>query len=98
MYFKDRINSCQISCLCNRKTVVKSDSLLGLSTWKKRIAINCDGKICRQIKFGGATQEFCFGHPELGDTEQTVGNMGLEFRKEVWARDINVGHGRIDGF
>lgn len=29
--------------------------------------------------------------------EQTVGNTGLEFREEVWPRDINMGHGCIDG-
>lgn len=97
MYFKDRINSCQISCLCTRKTGVKSDSVLGLSTWKNRVAVNCDGRGCRQIKFGEAIHEFHFGHPEFGDTEQTVGNMGPEFTEEVWARDINVSHGFIDG-
>ena len=27
---------------------------------------------------------------------QTAGYMSLEFRGEVWTRDINVGHGCID--
>ena len=27
---------------------------------------------------------------------QTAGYMSLEFREEVWTRDINVGHGYID--
>ena len=69
---------------------------MGLRTCKNRVTINCDGKGCRQITFGEASHEFHFGHLEFGDMEQTVGNMGLDFRGEVSAGDINVCHGSFD--
>lgn len=64
---------------------------------KNRVAISYDGRGCREIKYVEVTHEFHFGHPTFGDMEQTVGNTGLEFREKVWAREINVGHGRIHG-